>query len=168
MTVSVRAARTLADFAAVERMQAEMALWDAAECKAHGCPGSGVAAAFYKGDAAALRAVFTGPGAMMLLALRDGQVLGHAGFAGFDEKTAEVQKVWLDRSARGAGIAGRMMEQLRKAMVGAGYAGACLETASFMQGAIRLYERQGYVRSLPFRDPPPGLGPITVFMRTRF
>lgn len=168
MTVKVRAARTAADFAAIRAMQAEMALWDAAECAAMGCPSDGVAGAFYGEDAERLRKVFTGPGAMMLVALRAGLVVGHAGFAGHDADIAEVQKVWLDPAARGQGIAGQMMDELRKAMVGAGYAGACLETAVFMQDAIRLYERHGYIRSLPFRDPPAGLGPITVFMRARF
>lgn len=105
---------------------------------------------------------------MMLVALCEGQVVGHAGFAGHDADIAEVQKVWVDHPARGQGIAGRLLEQLREAMVGAGYAGACLETAVFMQDAIRLYERHGFIRSLPFREPPAGLGPITVFMRARF
>lgn len=47
MTVKVRAAKTAADFAAIHEMQAEMALWDAAECAALGCPPDGVAGAFY-------------------------------------------------------------------------------------------------------------------------
>jgi ribosomal protein S18 acetylase RimI-like enzyme len=168
MTVQVRPARTAADFAAVHRMQAEMAAWDAQECAALGCPADAAANAFYGGDAGALRTLFTGHGAMMLLALRDGQVLGHAGFTGYDAGVAEVQKVWLDKAARGAGIGGLLMAELQKAMVAAGYGGACLETAVFMQNAIRLYERHGYVRAVPFRDPPPGLAPVTVFMRARF
>lgn len=168
MTVQVRAARTEADFAAVERMQAEMAAWDAAECAALGCPSDAVAGAFYSGDAAELRAMFTGHGAMMLLAVQDGQVLGHAGFTGFDAQVAEVQKVWLDKAARGAGTGGLLLAELKKAMVAAGYHGACLETATFMRDAIRLYDRHGFVRALPFRSAPPGLGPITIFMRAHF
>ena len=168
MTVKLRAARTAADFAAVHRMQAEMAVWDAAQCAALGCPADGVAAAFYSADAARLQATFTGHGAMMLLAVRDGQVLGHAGFAGYDSGVAEVQKVWLDPAARGAGLGRQLMAELKTAMVAAGYTGACLETTTFMRDAIRLYERQGFVRAVPFRDPPAGLGPITVFMRARF
>lgn len=168
MTVQVRAARSPADFAAVERMQADMAEWDAAECAALGCPADAVKGAFYGENASKLRATFDGHGAMMLLAVRDGQVLGHAGFTGFDAKVAEVQKVWLDKAARGAGTGGLLMAELKKAMVAAGYDGACLETASFMRDAIRLYERHGFVRALPFRNSPPGLGPITLFMRARF
>lgn len=168
MTVKLKVARTAADFAAVQRMQAEMAVWDAAECRALGCDGDGVAAAFYGADAAGLRATFTGHGAKMLLAVRDGQVLGHAGFTGYDAGIAEVQKVWTDTAARGCGVAGLLMGELRHAMVAAGYNGACLETTTFMQGAIRLYEKHGFVRAVPFRDPPPGLGRITVFMRARF
>ncbi len=168
MTVEVRVARTAADFAVIKRMQTEMAQWDAAECVALGYPGAGVPEAFYSEDAARLRSVFTGTGAMMLVALRDGEIVGHAGFAGFDEMTAEVTKVWLDPAARGAGLGGLLMEALGKAMVGAGYAGACLETTVFMRDAIRLYERHGFIRALPFREPPPGLGPITIFMRARF
>lgn len=168
MTVDLKVARTAEDFAAVQRMQAEMAVWDAAECRALGCDGDGVAAAFYGDDAKSLRATFTGHGAMMLLAVRDGQVLGHAGFTGYDAGIAEVQKVWIDTAARGGGIAGLLLAELRRAMIAAGYAGACLETATFMRAAIRLYEKHGFIRAIPFRDPPPGLGQITVFMRARF
>lgn len=168
MTVTLKVARTAADFATVHRMLSEMAVWDAAECRALGCDGDGVAAAFYGEDAAGLRAMFTGHGAMMLLAVRDGQVLGHAGFTGYDAGIAEVQKVWVDTAARGGGVAGLLMAELRKAMVAAGYTGACLETTTFMRAAIGLYEKHGFVRAVPFRDAPPGLGQITVFMRARF
>lgn len=168
MTVTVKVARTAEDFATVHRMQAEMALWDAAECRALGCDGDGVARAFYGEDVEALQAAFTGHGTMMLLALRDGQVLGHAGFTGFDAGIAEVQKVWTDTAARGAGVAGLLLAELKRAMVAAGYSGACLETAVFMQDAIRLYERHGFMRAVPFRASLPGLGPVTVFMRARF
>lgn len=168
MVVTIRTAATTADFATIHRMQADMAVWDAAQCEAAGCSGAGVSAAFYSDTVAQLQASFTATDALMLIAVERGEVLGHAGFARYDAGRAELTKVWLTPAARGQGTAWRMLVDLRAAMLEAGYRGAVLETTTFMAAAVRAYLRLGFHVCPPFRAPPAGLAPITIFMRAEF
>ena len=84
----------------------------------------------------------------MLLAVRDGQFLGHAGFTGYDAGIAEVQKVWTDTAARGCGVAGLLMGELRHAMVAAGYGATLLPHEA--PSAAPLDPR---IRMLPLQRP---------------
>lgn len=165
--VAFRKAQDRADFAAVHQMRAAMAQWDAEQTRAMGYPADGVAEAYYGDSIEDLHRMFTAPDAAMLLAHRGDTVLGHAGFTRFDALDAELLLVWLDPAARGAGVARRMLNLVLSGMRDTGYAGAVLETAPFMADAIRLYQSLGFAACPPFRDPPPDLAPITIFMRAR-
>ena len=168
MALIVRRAATASDYAAVHRMQQDMAAWDAAECTALGYAGEEVAQAFYGESAQEMQHRFAARDAMLFVAEVDGVLVGHAGFFRYDAEMAELCKVWVEPAARGNGIAWALLSPIPAAMMAAGYRGACLETTVFMPNAIRLYERLGFQRCPQFREPPFGMGPITVFMQSRF
>lgn len=165
---SIRPAVDIADFRTIHRMRAQMAAWDEAECRRLGYPADGVVVAYYSDSTHDLQRIFTAPGAAMLVVETAGVIQGHAGFAPYDADLAEVLLVWIDPQARGGGLAKALLSALCDAMQNAGYKGAVLETAPFMADAIKLYERMGFSACAPFRDPPPDLGPITIFMRATF
>lgn len=168
MALIVRRASTVSDFAAIHRMQQDMAAWDAAECTALGYPGEEVAQAFYGDTAQEMQDTFAASDALLLVAEVEGAIVGHAGFFRHDADLAELCKVWVEPAARGKGTAWQLLSPLPAAMAAVGYRGAILETTVFMPSAIRLYERLGFRRCPQVRAPPFGMGPITVFMQSRF
>ncbi|MBC2834932.1 GNAT family N-acetyltransferase [Paragemmobacter straminiformis] len=165
---TIRLATDLADFRTIHRMRAEMAAWDEAECRKLGYPADGVAAAYYSDTVEDLQRIFTAQDAAMLVVEQGAAICGHAGFSRYDAGQAEVLLVWLDPMARGGGLAKALLADLCTAVQGKGYKGAVLETAPFMADAIRLYQRFGFSVCAPFRDAPPDLAPITIFMRASF
>ena len=76
-----------------------------------------------------------------------GQVIGGIGFAKFEpmEDTAELQKLYLVDSAKGAGLGYKMIDFIEEKMREAGYKTSYLETHNNLQAAIHIYEKKGYV-----------------------
>ena len=79
--------------------------------------------------------------------LTDGSVviggIGMAEFEGF-ESCAELQKLYLDRSARGRGLGYGMIRHIEEAARAMVYGQIYLETHTNLSAAIREYERSGY------------------------
>ena len=75
-----------------------------------------------------------------------GYVIGGIGFARlpFMTGTAELQKLYLDDKAKGAGIGYEMIAFIEEKMRGAGFKRAYLETHENLQAAIHIYEKSGY------------------------
>ena len=81
------------------------------------------------------------------VALNDaGQVVGGAGAAEFDgiPDCAEVQKLYLDDSAKGKGCGKGLMGVVENWAKEAGYARLYLETHSNLKAAMNLYEKLGF------------------------
>ena len=76
-----------------------------------------------------------------------GKVIGGVGFAKLDfmEGTAELQKLYLDDSAKGSGLGYELISLVEAEMRAAGYRYSYLETHDNLQAAIHLYEKSGYV-----------------------
>lgn len=76
----------------------------------------------------------------------EGKVVGGIGFAEFQpmEKTAELQKLYLSDSAKGAGLGYAMIAYVEKRMLEAGYRKSYLETHDNLQAAIHIYQKSGY------------------------
>ena len=80
---------------------------------------------------------------------RDGRVLGGGGvapLAGGDAAICELRKMYFLPEARGIGAGAAMMARCLDAARGFGFARCYLETLTGMDGAMRLYERSGFVR----------------------
>lgn len=74
-------------------------------------------------------------------------VVGGIGFARFEpmENTAELQKLYLDDSAKGTGTGYEMLAFIEDKVRAAGYRTSYLETHDNLQAAIHIYEKSGYV-----------------------
>ena len=78
-----------------------------------------------------------------------GKVVGGIGFAEFAgmKETAELQKLYLDDSARGAGLGYKMIAFIENEMRKAGFKVSYLETHDDLQAAIHIYEKSGYTET---------------------
>lgn len=79
----------------------------------------------------------------------DGVVAGGAGvapLAGGDAQTCELRKMYFLPMLRGRGIGNALMERCLDAARGFGFTRCYLETLRGMDAAMRLYERQGFLR----------------------
>ncbi|MCR5338693.1 MAG: GNAT family N-acetyltransferase, partial [Lachnospiraceae bacterium] len=75
-----------------------------------------------------------------------GRVIGGIGFAGFEpmKDTAELQKLYLNDSAKGFGLGYKLIDFIEDKMRRAGYKQSYLETHDNLQAAIHIYEKCGY------------------------
>lgn len=75
------------------------------------------------------------------------KVIGGVGFAKLDfmEETAELQKLYLDDSAKGLGLGYELIALIEEKMRDAGYQYSYLETHDNLQAAIHIYEKSGYI-----------------------
>ncbi|MEL7468948.1 MAG: GNAT family N-acetyltransferase [Pseudomonadota bacterium] len=93
----------------------------------------------------------TEAGVAFLVAYNDGIAVGCGGVALYDD-FAELKRIFVTKAARGARIAGRIVEGLEDIAAEAGLVTVRLETGDASPEAIRLYERVGYTRRDPFAD----------------
>ena len=76
-----------------------------------------------------------------------GKVIGGIGYAKLDfmEETAELQKLYLNDSAKGSGLGYELILLIEEKMKEAGYKYSYLETHDNLQAALHIYEKSGYV-----------------------
>ncbi|MDB5295310.1 MAG: folK [Phycisphaerales bacterium] len=75
-----------------------------------------------------------------------GHVLGSVGLHRADAGTAELRKMYLHRSVRGQGWGRRLLDHALAEARRLGVQRVTLETAAVLADAVRLYERNGFVR----------------------
>lgn len=73
-----------------------------------------------------------------------GEIIATGAFKPFDTQTAEVKRIWTRRDLRGKGIAGKMMRQLERSALAAGYQQIYLTTGFRQPEAVALYRSLGY------------------------
>lgn len=75
-----------------------------------------------------------------------GKVIGGIGFAKLEwmEDTAELQKLYLDDSAKGSGLGYELIRLIEDRMLASGYKYSYLETHDNLKAAIHIYEKSGY------------------------
>lgn len=86
-------------------------------------------------------------GSAYFVAEKDGRILGGAGIfptEALPEGTCELVKMYLDRSARGAGLGRRMIDHCLETARALGYTSIYLETMPELKQAIRVYEKFGF------------------------
>jgi DNA-binding MarR family transcriptional regulator/predicted GNAT family N-acyltransferase len=99
-------------------------------------------------------AEMTPPNGFFLLARRDGQPIGCAALVRLDAETAEIKRMWTAPSARGQGVARRMLGELDKVARKKGYRKLRLDTNRALTEAHALYRRQGFVETARYNDNP--------------
>jgi GNAT superfamily N-acetyltransferase len=84
------------------------------------------------------------PHGAFLVVWREGRPVACGGLKPLDAIACEIKRMYVAPDARGAGIAGRLLEALEDEARRLGYAVARLDTGPAQPHAQRLYERAGY------------------------
>ncbi len=79
---------------------------------------------------------------------------GAAGSSSVDEATGEIKRVWTAPSARGLGVARRMLRTLEAAAREKGMKALRLDTNRALTEAHALYRSEGYREVARFNDNP--------------
>lgn len=99
---------------------------------------------------------FAPPAGLFLVAYLNGEPVACGGWRDF-EGDAEIKRMYVEPSARGMGLARRILAELERAAATAGYTRSILESGTRQPEAIALYESSGYT-PIPnytiYRDEP--------------
>ncbi len=87
---------------------------------------------------------FAPPSGAFLIAFLDGQPVGCGGFRTVAPGVAEMKRMYVAPSARGRGVARRLLAALEGGAVAAGCQQLILETGSKQPEALALYASSGY------------------------
>ena len=102
-------------------------------------------------------AEFTPPHGDLLVGVIDGTPVTGGAFRRFDDRTAELKRIWTDRAHRRCGYARALLVQLEARIASRGYRRVYLTTGNRQPEAEALYEASGYTR-LP--KPLPSTQPV--------
>lgn len=94
------------------------------------------------------------PRGVFLVAMSDGLPVGCGGLKGHDGTWAEIKRVWVAPSARGLGLATRLMGTLEEAARGLGIGTLRLDTNSALPEAVAMYRGAGWTEIPRFNDDP--------------
>ncbi|MGK4582966.1 GNAT family N-acetyltransferase [Kitasatospora sp. HPMI-4] len=89
-------------------------------------------------------AAFAPPDGLLLLLLEDGEPVAGGAYMRYDERTAELKRVWTHSQHRRRGLARRVLTELEAAARQAGYRRIHLTTGPLQPEARGLYLAAGY------------------------
>ncbi|KQT64381.1 MULTISPECIES: GNAT family N-acetyltransferase [unclassified Aureimonas] len=87
---------------------------------------------------------FAAPEGAFILLLRDGETVAGGAFRRYDERTAEVKRMWTRRDKRRQGLAVAILARLEQLAAAQGYERFFLTTGFRQPEAVRLYLSLGY------------------------
>jgi GNAT superfamily N-acetyltransferase len=105
-------------------------------------------------DQSAPARAMTPPSGLFVIARIEGEAVGCGGFKRLDKATAEIKRVWTAPSARGMGVARRIVRALEAAARETGVKTLRLDTNRALTEAHALYRREGYREIARFNDNP--------------
>ncbi len=94
------------------------------------------------------------PAGCFLVAYRDRAPIGCGGLKLHGDGPAEIKRVWVDASARGEGVARRLLSALEDRARAAGASAVQLDTNRTLVEAIAMYRSAGYREVEPFNAEP--------------
>ncbi|MEO5324917.1 bifunctional helix-turn-helix transcriptional regulator/GNAT family N-acetyltransferase [Mesorhizobium sp. CC13] len=97
---------------------------------------------------------YRAPRGSFVVARLDGEAVGCGAVRLFDDSTAEIKRMWVAQSARGFGLASRMLHRLEAVAARLGARSVCLDTNRTLKEAQALYRREGYTEIDRFNDNP--------------
>ena len=103
----------------------------------------------YETEFASLPGKYATPDGRVLLALKDGAIVGCAALRKVDASMCEMKRVYIRSTARGEGLGRRLIESIIAEAREAGYSRICLDVLPEFVAAQSIYE------SLGFRAAPP-------------
>ena len=96
----------------------------------------------------------TPPAGLFLVAYTNGEPVGCGAVKHHAGAPSEIKRMWVAESARGLGIARRILSELESDAVRSGATTARLETNRHLVEAIAMYRAAGYLEVPPFSDEP--------------
>lgn len=96
----------------------------------------------------------TPPAGYFVVARLDGGAVGCGALKRGSKRTGEIKRMWTAPSARGQGVARRVLQTLETIARKAGLTTLRLETNRTLKEAQALYRREGYQEVAPFNDEP--------------
>jgi len=84
------------------------------------------------------------PQGLFIVLERDGEIIATGAYKPFDAHTAEIKRIWTNKTLRQQGLAARVVQELERRAVLAGYSGIYLTTGFRQPEAVRPYLSQGY------------------------
>jgi DNA-binding MarR family transcriptional regulator/GNAT superfamily N-acetyltransferase len=105
-------------------------------------------------DHSARAEAMTPPSGLFVIARLDGDPIGCGGFKRLDKATGEIKRVWTTPSARGMGVARRVLRTLEASALKAGLKTLRLDTNRVLTEAHALYRSEGYREIARFSDNP--------------
>ncbi|MGF7008868.1 bifunctional helix-turn-helix transcriptional regulator/GNAT family N-acetyltransferase [Aminobacter sp. BE322] len=97
---------------------------------------------------------YRAPKGSFVVARLDGEAVGCGAVRMLDESTAEIKRMWVAQSARGFGLASRMLHRLEAVAARLGARSVRLDTNRTLKEAQALYRREGYTEIARFNDNP--------------
>ena len=83
-------------------------------------------------------------GLFEVLETADGELLGTVGLFPVDARTAELRKMYFDKSLRGRGFGKKTLERMIESAREMKFTRIYLETANVLKEAVGLYEKYGF------------------------
>jgi DNA-binding MarR family transcriptional regulator/GNAT superfamily N-acetyltransferase len=105
-------------------------------------------------DRSAPPSEMTPPTGCFVVARLDGDPVGCGALKRADERVGEIKRVWVAKTARGMGVARRMLQKLEAAAREMGLLILRLDTNKALTEAHALYRKEGYLEVEPFNDNP--------------
>ncbi|MER5350809.1 GNAT family N-acetyltransferase [Kitasatospora sp. NPDC002551] len=99
-------------------------------------------------------------GGVLLLLLEDGEPVAGGAYKRYDARTAEVKRMWTHSAHRRRGLATRVLAELERAAVAAGYRRIFLTTGPLQPEARGLYLANGYTALFDVTADPLTIGPL--------
>ncbi|MDX6022317.1 GNAT family N-acetyltransferase [Scandinavium sp. V105_16] len=94
------------------------------------------------------------PQGLFIVLEREGAIIATGAYKPYDAQTAEIKRIWTDKTLRQQGLAGRMVAELERRALLAGYTQLYLTTGFRQPEAVRLYLSQDYEPQFDlYRDP---------------
>jgi GNAT superfamily N-acetyltransferase len=96
----------------------------------------------------------TPPAGFFVVARIEGRPVGCGALKRKNQITGEIKRMWTARSARGRGVARKVLETLEALARERGFTTLHLETNRTLAEAQALYRKSGYQEVAPFNDEP--------------
>jgi ribosomal protein S18 acetylase RimI-like enzyme len=145
----------------------ELKEWDAQQSQALGFDPDEVMSVFYPDDMADIRRDSVPPLGGLLLAMDGELAVGCAAFRRLTPDTCEAYDVYVRPNCRRRGIGSILLRRLTHDAKLYGYRAMCLETATFMREAHRLYELLHFQMRAPYRSIPARHAKATLWMECK-
>lgn len=155
------------DWIYVESLIAELKEWDIRQSRALGFADEEVLRVFYPDDVEQIRQQSAPPDGCFAIAMDGSTPAACAGFHRLSPGKCELYDVYVRPGYRGRGIGSSLVQRLLALAGAAGYQAMCLETASFMLTAHKLYRSLQFRVRAPYRDIPAKLADVTMWMECR-